>query len=69
MITLDQAAARIGDRVIYHDGHAPYPASPGEEGVITSVSDRFVFVRYGNGMTGVATDPDGLEFAAPEATP
>lgn len=68
-ITLDQARDALASgrtKVAYR---APYPNAAPEEGVITSVSDRFVFVRYGNGFAGVATDPDGLEFAAPGATP
>lgn len=36
-----------------------------EQGYITSVGDRFVFVNYGNGSTSAATDPADLSFLAP----
>jgi hypothetical protein len=36
----------------------------GEEGVITSVNDRYVFVRYGTRQTSAATDADRLTAVA-----
>lgn len=65
-ITLDQARARIWDTVICRT-----PGTPtAREGIITMVGKRSVFVRYAGGPGyGVATDPDGLEFLAPEVTP
>lgn len=59
-MTLDEARARIGDGVVY----APrYGAR--EDGVITSVSSRFVFVRYGATVYGKATAAADLTFASP----
>ena len=33
-----------------------------EEGVITSVTDRFVFVRYGNDVNAKSTNPADIEY-------
>lgn len=57
MITLEQARAGIGRTVIYDDGHGRR-----EAGVITSVSERFVFVRYGAAINSQATNPGDLVF-------
>jgi hypothetical protein len=40
-MTLDEARQHIGDGVVYRSGDGA-----AEDGVITSVSDRYVFVRY-----------------------
>lgn len=49
-----------GDGVVYtpHDG-----GGPKEDGVVTSVNDRYVFVRYRGSLSqyGTATDPADLE--------
>lgn len=59
MITLAEAAARVGDGVVYQPGHgAP------EDGVITRVSDRWVFVRYAGDVGSKATRPEDLTFLA-----
>ena len=42
-MTIEEARAHIGDGVVYTPAHG----EP-EDGVITSVNDRFVFVRYGS---------------------
>lgn len=34
-----------------------------EEGMITSVNDKFVFVRYGNDANSKATNPEDLEYS------
>jgi hypothetical protein len=54
-MTLAEAAARIGRKVTYRD----YGRDP-ETGVITSVSEHFVFVRYGGDKTSRATHPEAL---------
>jgi len=58
MITLARAAQMIGRKVIYRPGHK---GAPVEEGVITSVNDQFVFVRYGADTGSKATLPRDLE--------
>jgi hypothetical protein len=54
-MTLSEARAHVGDAVTYHP-YAP-ELDPAEEGVITSVNDRYVFVRYGAGEGSKATSP------------
>lgn len=58
-MTLDEARScleRGETDVLYHPAHG----EP-EHGVISSVSDRFVFVRYGAHVNSTATDPADLE--------
>ena len=55
-MTLDEAREHIGSRVVYQPGGG----QPCEEGVITSVSDFYIFVRYGAGSGPKATRPDWL---------
>ena len=56
-MTLDEARAAIGRAVVY------YPTvGKNEDGVITSVNDTFVFVRYGAAKQSAATRPEDLEF-------
>ena len=54
-MTLGEARDHIGEEVIYS-------TRPGEmeAGVVTSVSDSHVFVRYGRGPGSQATRPDCL---------
>ena len=54
-MTLDEARANIGNGVVYAPEHGA-----AEEGTITSVNDRFVFVRYGSRRTPAATEPAAL---------
>lgn len=61
-MTLDEARAHIGDAVIYHP-YAP-ELDPAEEGVITSVNDRYVFVRYGGDKGSKATAAERLTLLA-----
>ena len=61
-MTIDEARAHIGDGVIFH----PRDTIWVEEGTITSVNDRWVFVRYGRSRTSAATDPADLTLLAGE---
>ena len=61
-MTLKEAAENIGHKVVY----TPYPGCPTtilEEGVISSVNDEYVFVRYSLGDTAAATNPEDLELS------
>ena len=59
-MTLGEALAHIGEPVIYRNVYGQ-----AEQGVITSVGDRFVFVRYpGRAPHGIATHPLDLELLA-----
>lgn len=60
-MTLDEARAHIGNKVVYR--HAGVP----EEGVVTSVNDHYVFVRYGGNVGSQATRADDLEPIASSA--
>ena len=61
-MTLDEACAHVGHGVVYYPrGCGPDCA---EDGTITSVNDRFVFVRYRVLGAGVATDPADLTLLA-----
>ena len=57
-MTLDQARARIGSGVVYRS-HLDAPA---EDGTITSVNDRYVFVLYAGDRTPKATPAEALTF-------
>ena len=59
-MTLDEAREHIGDKVTYR---APESAHT-DEGVITSVNHRFVFVRYGSDYGSQATAAERLELLA-----
>lgn len=59
-MTLDEARERIGQKVVYRAPHITAHQA-GEEGVITSVNDRFVFVRYGAQAGSQATCAETLE--------
>ena len=66
-MTLDDARDALGrpgvPRVLYRP--APMTGPP-EVGVIRFVSDRFVFVRFGDAAASQATDPADLELLAAE---
>ena len=64
MITLSEARANIGNKVLYRPSSG---APPDEEGVITSVKvgDGWVFVRYAADAGSQATRPDDLTLLAP----
>lgn len=51
--------ADIGRLVVYRTA----PNFDPEQGIITSFNDKYVFVRYGNSIRGVATNPDDLDWA------
>lgn len=59
-MTLEEAADRIGRPVTYtpHDG-----PDRAEQGVITAVTERYVFVRYGGDQHSKATAADRLQLA------
>lgn len=52
LVTLDEAKRSIGSGVVY--------VRTGEEGVITSTNNSFVFVRYSTFGDGIATHPHDL---------
>mgnify|MGYP003416820137 CR=1 FL=1 len=55
-MTLDEAHEMVGQKVVY------WPTTGRvEEGVITSVTPRYVFVRYGNDVGSKATAAEALE--------
>ena len=58
-MTLDEARASIGLLVVYRTEFC----GP-DEGVITSVNNHYVFVRYGSQVGSQATDPADLERVA-----
>jgi len=58
-MTLEEARTSIGLLVVYRrKGQKP------DEGVITSVNARYVFVRYGSQVGSAATNPADLERVA-----
>jgi hypothetical protein len=57
-MTIEEAREHVGDGVIYHP-YAP-ELDPVEHGVISSVSDKYVFVRYGTDVASKATSPELL---------
>lgn len=63
-MTLQEAREHIGHGVVYR----PFADSM-EKGVITSVGDRWVFVRYDGWGGSKATDAAALSLLAPEVTP
>jgi hypothetical protein len=79
-MTLEEAAAHVGGKVLYRAPRVGFEAvtaeqrmndaarlRPAEEGVITSVNGTYVFVRYGSQVTSTATAPEMLEFLAKES--
>lgn len=58
-MTLTAAQDRIGQKVVYRAPHVS-PDRPGEEGVITSVGDIWVYVRFGADAHSKATHPSQL---------
>jgi hypothetical protein len=67
MVTLEQAREHIGDRVVYTpivDPHNEFhnPHVQPEEGWITSVGSKYIFVRYGTDFHSKATAPENLQF-------
>lgn len=59
-MTLAEAAGHVGAKVLYHDGARGFKPV---EGVITSVTDLFVFVRYGTDAGSIATSAADLILA------
>jgi exoribonuclease R len=56
-VTLDEARAHVGDAVTYQAHHGAQV----EQGVVTSVNDSYVFVRFGANPTSAACRPDHLQ--------
>jgi hypothetical protein len=61
-MTIDEARAHIGDGVIWRPSGGGTDST--EEGAITSVSDRWVYVRFTAALTGVPIDPAYLTLLA-----
>lgn len=63
-MTLDDARSNIGNAVVYlPDDPMGWRATSqlrAEQGVITSVNDRFVFVRYGSDVGSKSPRPENL---------
>jgi len=59
MISMAQARDHIGDGVVYYPDPG-IPSERAEQGVITSVNDAWVFVRYGDNTGSKATSPANL---------
>lgn len=62
-MTPGECASNIGAAVLYHP-QVPGPAKP-EPGIITSAGEVFAFVRYGDGLGSMATDPAHLTLRVP----
>lgn len=63
-MTIDEAKRNIGAGVVYSPEHGQR-----EDGVITSVSDRLVFVRYRGDSGSKATHPGDLKLLARDEVP
>lgn len=57
MMTLDECRESVGKGVVYTPGHG---CGASEDGVITSVGDAYVFVRYRGDSHSKATHPSNL---------
>lgn len=62
-MTLDEAREYVGEAVIYYNGRGR------EDGVITSVGTRYVFVRYRGSLheNSIATPAERLALLAGES--
>ncbi len=58
---LSEAKEGINRKVVYTPFKECAPDQR-EFGVITGVNTKFAFVRYGTQVTGVATNPEDIEF-------
>ena len=63
-MTLDQARDHIGHGVVYQPPRLAGIPGDAEGGVITSVGDLYVFVRYGSDTHPRATAPEALTLLA-----
>lgn len=57
-MTLDEAVEHIGRAVVYQS----HDEAPVEQGYVTSVNHRYVFVRYGSDGQSKATRPEDLRW-------
>jgi hypothetical protein len=62
-MTLDEAREHVGEGVVYRTAYGKT-----EDRVITSVGDRWVFVRYACDQRSKATDPGMLRLLASGAS-
>lgn len=60
-LTLAEAADLVGCAVNYHPPSDHFPYHTPEQGVITSVNSRWVFVRFDRDNHSKAVHPDHLE--------
>ena len=66
-MSIDEARAHVGDRVVYH----PWGERAGERreyGVITSVNEWYVFVRYDGKQASQGSYPEQLALAIQDAS-
>lgn len=59
-MTLQEASNKVGSKVLFYYRHTPRSQSPDDVGVITSVNDLYVFVRFGDGVGSQACVADDL---------
>lgn len=57
-VTIEDARLNVGAGVVYR----PYPGAQAEDGDITTVTDRYVFVRFVGDRTSKAVAPELLEW-------
>ena len=57
LLKLSEARQLVGREVVYTEKHTKKK----EYGIITSVNDKYVFVKYGNDTIAKATKPQELE--------
>ena len=62
-MTLEEARGMFGLKVVYR----PHPDAVPEEGVVTSVGARYVYVRYSGDVGSKATAAEVLEPLARES--
>jgi hypothetical protein len=62
-VTLDEALGHVDHGVVYAPAHGKR-----EDGVITSVGTRYVYVRYAGDAHSKATEPGDLELLGTAAT-
>ena len=65
MISLAEAARRIGSRVIY----TSHFSTKSEEGVITGVNWKYIFVKYSGCIGSKATRPEDLKWEYDRLSP
>jgi hypothetical protein len=56
---IDPTPDDIGRKVIYTPA-GDYPGKRSEEGVISSLNEKYVFVRFGSNVAGIACNRNNL---------